>query len=188
MIFLYLFIPLAVILIVSITWTNYKGSPWVPSSMRVVRQMLDLADVQQDELVYDLGCGDGRLVVVAARSYGARGVGIELNPLLWGWCQVLITILGLRERVTIRLGNLFSLDVSDADVVACYLLPATNKKLEEKLIEELRPGTRVVTNTFIFYQTRMAEQDGKARLYIFSPENTQTEFIKRQLIASANED
>lgn len=159
----------------------------MPSSLKVVQQMLQLAHVQPDELVYDLGCGDGRLVVAAARKYGARGVGIELNPLLWIWCQVLITALGLRSRVTIHLGNLFLLDISDADVVACYLLPETNKKLEDKLIRELRPGTRVVTNTFIFYQTRMAEQDGKARLYIFSPENTQVEFIKRQLKATAEE-
>ena len=183
---LFFFIMLILVLIISVSWTTYKGSPWVPSSMRMVGQMLDLAKIEPDEVVYDLGCGDGRLLVSAARKYKARGVGIELNPLLWLWCQILITVLGLRDRVTVRLGNFYSSDLSDADVVACYLLPATNKKLEDKLISELRPGTRVVTNTFIFYQTRMAESDGKARLYIFSPENTQVEFIKAQLKASAD--
>lgn len=178
---------LILVLVISISWTTYKGSPWVPSSRKVVHQMLKLANVQPGELVYDLGCGDGRLVIIAARKYGARGVGVELNPLLWVWCQILITVLGLRDRVKIHLGNLFSLDISAADVVACYLLPETNKKLEDKLIHELRPGTRVVTNTFIFYQTRMADKDGKARLYIFSPENSQVEFIKQQLKASAEE-
>ena len=94
---LYLSLILILILVISVSWTTYKGSPWVPSSRKVLHQMLELADVQPDELVYDLGCGDGRLVVAAARKYGARGIGIELNPLLWIWCQVLITALGLRE-------------------------------------------------------------------------------------------
>jgi len=149
--------------------------------------MLDLADIQPDEWVYDLGCGDGRIAVIAARRYQARVVGIELNPLLWLWCQLVITILGLRKRVKVILGNFFNQDLHGADVITCYLLPQAQKKLEDKLMRELRPGTRVVTNTFIFYQTRMAEQDGKARLYIFSPENTQVEFIKRQLRSSAEE-
>lgn len=85
------------------------------------------------------------------------------------------------------LGNFNKQDLSSADVVACYLLPEAQKKLEDKLMRELRPGTRVVTNTFVFYQTRMADSDGKARLYIFSPENTQIEFIKQQLKATAEE-
>lgn len=173
------------ILVISASWTNYKGAPWVPSSMKVVRQMLDLAKVQPGELVYDLGCGDGRLLITAARHYQARGVGIELDPLRWLLCQLLITIYGVRDRVEIQHGDLFKMDVSNADVVSCYLLPETNKKLEDKLMRELRPGTRVVTNTFIFYKTRLARRDGKAQLYIFSPENTQVEFIKNELKRTA---
>ncbi len=128
---LFFFLLLIFVLIISVSWTTYKGSPWIPSSMRMVGQMLDLANVQPDEVVYDLGCGDGRLVVAAARKYKARGVGIELNPLFWLWCQILITVLGLRGRVTVHLGNFYSSELRDADVVACYLLPETNKKLED---------------------------------------------------------
>jgi predicted RNA methylase len=168
-------------IVISASWTNYKGAPWVPSSMKVVNQMLELADIQPDELVYDLGCGDGRLVIAAARKYQARGIGIELDPLRWLWCQLMIRIYQVQDQVEIQRGDLFKMDLSDADVVACYLLPETNKKLENKLMKELRPGTRVVTNTFIFYQTRLSERNGKALLYIFSPENTQVEFIKDQL-------
>jgi cyclopropane fatty-acyl-phospholipid synthase-like methyltransferase len=156
--------------------------------MKVVRQMLDLARVKPGELVYDLGCGDGRLLITAAREYQAKGVGIELDPLRWLLCQLLITIYGVRDQVEIQQGDLFKMDVSSADVVSCYLLPETNKKLEEKLMRELRPGTRVVTNTFIFYKTRLSERDGKAQLYIFSPENTQVEFIKKELKRSAAEE
>lgn len=186
-IFIVIIISVLLVLIISISWTNYKGSPWVPTSFKMVHKMLDLADIKPDELVYDLGCGDGRIAVIAARKYQARVVGIELNPLLWLWCQIVITILGLRSRIKVVLGNFFKQDLSSADVVACYLLPEAQKKLEDKLMRELRPGTRVVTNTFIFYQTRMAERDGKARLYIFSPENTQVEFIRQQLKATAED-
>lgn len=184
---LFIFILILMALLISISWTTYKGSPWVPTSMKMARKMLELAEIQPDELVYDLGCGDGRIAIMAARMYQARVVGIELNPLLWIWCQMMITILGLRSRVKIILGNFYDRDMSDADVVVCYLLPNTNKKLEYKLIRELDPGTRVISNTFLFYQTRLAKRDGKALLYIFSPENTQVEFIKRQLKSSAEE-
>ncbi len=153
----------------------------------MVHKMLDLAEIQPDELLYDLGCGDGRISVIAARKYKAKVVGIEINPLLWLWCQIVITIFGLRSRVKVILGSFYNQDLSDAEVVACYLLPNTNKKLESKLLRELCPDTRVISNTFLFYQVRLAKRDGKALLYIFSPENTQVEFIKKQLKLSAEE-
>jgi len=186
-VFIVILISVFLVLIISISWANYKGSPWVPTTFKMVHKMLDLAEIQPDELVYELGCGDGRIAVIAARKYQARVVGIELNPFLWLWCQLVITIFGVRSRVKVVLGNFYKQDLHGADVVVCYLLPETNKKLEDKLMQELRPGTRVVTNTFIFYKTRMADRDGKARLYIFSPENTQVEFIKQQLVASAED-
>ncbi len=186
-VFLVIIISVFLILIISISWTNYKGSPWVPTTFKMVHKMLDLAEIQPNELLYDLGCGDGRISVIAARKYKAKVVGIEINPLLWLWCQIVITIFGLRSRVKVILGSFYNQDLSDAEVVACYLLPNTNKKLESKLLRELRPGTRVISNTFLFYQVRLAKRDGKALLYIFSPENTQVEFIKKQLKLSAEE-
>ena len=162
---LYIIISIFLALLISISWTSYKGSPWIPSSFKMAQKMLNLADIQPDEMVYDLGCGDGRIAVIAARKYQARVVGIELNPLLWLWCQLVITILGLRSRVKIVLGNFYKQDLSDADVVVCYLLPNTNKKLEYKLMRELCSGTRVVSNTFLFYQTRL-EKKGRQSLAI----------------------
>jgi len=185
MVILFIFIAVLLSMLISISWTTYKGSPWVPTSFKMANKMLDLAEIQPDELVYDLGCGDGRIAVIAARKYQARVVGIELNPLLWFWCQTVITVLGLRSRVKVVLGNFYKQDLSDADVLVCYLLPKTNRLLEDKLLRELQPGTRVVSNTFLFYQTIMAKRDGKALLYIFSPENSQVEYIKSQLKASA---
>jgi SAM-dependent methyltransferase len=187
-VFIAILVTVLLVLIISLSWSNYKGSPWVPTRFKMVHKMLDLAEIQPDELVYELGCGDGRIALIAARKYQARVVGIELNPFLWLWCQLVITIFGLRSRVKVVLGNFYKQDLRDADVVVCYLLPKTNKELEGKLLQELRPGTRVVSNTFLFYQVRLSKRDGKALLYIFSPEHTQVEFIKNQLKSSARKE
>jgi cyclopropane fatty-acyl-phospholipid synthase-like methyltransferase len=176
-----------ILLIISVTWTTFRGALWVPSSREVVHKMLLLAEVKPDELVYDPGCGDGRVIIRAARHFQARGVGIELDLLRYLWCQLAVTMLGLRGQVQIIYGDLYKVDLSQADVVVCYLLPNALKKLEAKLLRELKPGTRVVSNTFMFPGMQPAKQDGKIRLYIFSPENTLVQSIKRQLEASARQ-
>jgi len=177
-------IILVVLLAISLVWTHPRGAPWVPSSLSTVHQMLDLAEVKPDEMVYDLGCGDGRILVIAALKYRARAVGIELDPLRWTWCQFLITILGLRDKVRILYGDFFKHDLSQAEIVTCYLLPDTNKNLQAKLLQELQPGTRVVSNTFLFPGLIETSQKGKTRLYIFSPEHTTAAYIKNQLLHS----
>jgi SAM-dependent methyltransferase len=165
-------------------WTSFIGAPWVPSTMNTVQKMLALADLKEGELLYDLGCGDGRTVITAARKYGVQAVGIEIDPIRYLWCLFLISILGLRDQIQIHFGDFFSHDLSKADVVTCYLLPDTNKRLEDKLLRELKPGTRVVSNTYLFQKVIQADKNGDARLYIFSPENTIRESIKKQLIES----
>lgn len=155
--------------IVSIVWTHFWGAPWVPTSRAVVHNMLTLADVNPGDVVYDLGCGDGRMIVTAARRFGAMAVGIEIDPLRYIWCQLLITVLGLRKRVRVVFGDFFSQDLSDADVLTCYLLQDTNQKLAVKLLAELQPGTRVVSNTFTFVGVDPVREQGPARLYVFHP-------------------
>lgn len=161
---------LGLILAVSVTWTNARGAPWWPTSMKTVHKMLRLAEVGPEDVVYDLGCGDGRTLLIAARRFGARAVGIELDPLRYLWCQMLITVLGLRSRVEIVRGDFFNQDLSDADVVTCYLLQGTNAKLMTKFSRELRPGARVVSNTFTFPGLQPVREDGRARLYLFRSE------------------
>ena len=178
-------LAILLILILSVVWTHPYGGPWIPSSRKAVRQMLDLAEIKPDEQVYDLGCGDGRIIITAAKKYQARAVGIEIDPIRWLWCQFLITIFGLRGQVRIIFGDLFQQDLSEADVVVCYLLPETTKKLQGKLLKELQPNTRVVSNTFIFPGIREVGKSGKARLYRFSEENTMAAYIKEQLENSA---
>jgi SAM-dependent methyltransferase len=157
---------LVVIAVVSISWTYFRGAQWVPTTMGTVNRMLALAEVGSDDLVYDLGCGDGRIIVTAARRYGARAVGIEIDPLRYLWCQLLITVLGLRGQVKVVFGDFFGKDLSPADVVTCYLIQITNEKLEAKLMKDLRPGTRVVSNYFTFPGLMQVRESGDAKLYL----------------------
>src|SRR5690606_18356742 len=116
--------------------------------MPVVRRMLELARVQPGELLYDLGCGDGRIVVEAAMAYGARGVGIDLDPARVAEAKDNARRAGVDDRVEIRQGDLFETDLSPADVVTLYLLPEVNLRLRPVLWRDLRVGARVVSHDF----------------------------------------
>ena len=160
---------LALILVISIIWPGLRGAPWVPTSLSRIRKMLELAEVGPDDVVYELGCGDGRLIVTAARRYGARAVGIEIDPLRYAWCQALITVLGLRDRVRVVYGDFFAQDLSEATVVTCYLLDSTNRKLQKKLLSELAPGTRIVSHMFAFPELHLLHYDNQDQLYLYRP-------------------
>ena len=160
-----------IVLVISIIWTNSRGAPCVPTPMSMVHEMLTMAEVGPDDLIYDLGCGDGRIIITAARRYGARAVGIELDPLRFLWCQMLITVLGLRGRVRIVYGDFFKQDLSAASVVTCYLLRVTNKKLEGKFKSELSPETRVVSNYFTFPGLQLVSEDQEEKLYLYNLRN-----------------
>jgi hypothetical protein len=120
---------------------------FVPSPPEVVEKMLEMARVTADDVVYDLGCGDGRVVVAAARKYRARGVGVELDPTLVARARDEARRQGVEGRVAIREGDLFAADFGDATVVALYLLPRLNARLLPRL-KTLRPGTRIVSHAF----------------------------------------
>ena len=162
----YLDILPLILIVVTLYWTRLVGGPWVPSSIHVVNQMMEIAEVGPDDVVYDLGCGDGRIVLAAAMRYHARAVGIEIDPLRYIWCQFLITILFQRKRIRIIFGNFFNKDLSEADVVVCYLMPDALTKLEKKFRQELQSETRVVTNKYVFPTLDMVREDGNAKLYM----------------------
>jgi len=163
---LLIIIPVLIIAI-SIIWTNLVGAPWLPSSMKVVNKMLKMAEVGPGDMVYDLGRGDGRMIITAARHFGARGVGIEIDPLRYIWCRILLSILRLHGRVRVVYGDFFTQDLGEADVVTCYLLQSTNNKLESKLKEELKPGARVVSNSFTFPGMHLIRYDQGSNLYLY---------------------
>ncbi len=122
--------------------------PYISTPQPVVDAMLRLASVRRDDVVYDLGCGDGRIVISAARDFGARGVGIDLDPRRIEDANAAARSAGVSGRVRFAVQNLFSTDFSEATVVMLYLLPELNAKLLPKIRSELRPGARVVSHQF----------------------------------------
>ena len=160
-----MFIIIIVVLLISLP--HLKGAPWIPSRMKKVREMLSLAEVKPGEVVYDLGCGDGRIIVTAVRKFQAKAVGIEINLVLYLWCQLLIFVLGLRKRIKLIYGNFFKEDLSNADIVICYLLQDTNDKLEEKLITELKPSAKIISNSFLFHNLRVISEDSEKGIFIY---------------------
>ena len=122
--------------------------PYVPTPQDVVDRMLALAKVGKDDVVYDLGCGDGRIVVTAASRYGARGVGIDINPVRIGEAKANAKKAKVDGRVDLRVANLFDTDMSAATVVTLYLLPDVNVRLRPQLWRQLRVGSRVVSHAF----------------------------------------
>jgi SAM-dependent methyltransferase len=122
--------------------------PYVPTPQVVVDEMLRLANVGPDDFVIDLGCGDGRIPVTAAAYFGARALGIDIDPGRIAESHANAKAAGVTGRVEFRQGNLFDLDISKASVVTMYLLPDINEKLRPRLFQMLRPGTRVVSHDF----------------------------------------
>jgi predicted RNA methylase len=121
---------------------------FAPTAPVVVDAMLALARVNANDVVYDLGSGDGRIVIMAAKKYGARGVGVELDPKLVSLSRQAALESGVADKVTFIEGDLFTQDISQATVVTMYLWPGVNKRLEMKLRRELRPGSRIVSSAF----------------------------------------
>jgi SAM-dependent methyltransferase len=121
---------------------------YVPTPENVVEEMLKLANVKKGDVVYDLGCGDGRTVITAVKDFGARGVGIDINPERIKESRENAKAAGVADRVTFRLGDLFEADIKEATVVTLYLLPSLNVKLRPKLWKDLKPGTRIVSHDF----------------------------------------
>ena len=162
-----LVVTLFVFLLATI-WADSKGAPYLPTKRKKIRRMLELAQVKPGDTIYDLGCGDGRVLIMAARKYGAFGVGVEIHPFRYIWCQIKITILGLRRKIKIKFGDLFNHDIHDADVVFCYLLQSTNNQLEWKLHKELSHRARVVSNTFMFHTLPLIQVDKESEMYLYS--------------------
>jgi cyclopropane fatty-acyl-phospholipid synthase-like methyltransferase len=121
---------------------------YVPTPQPVVDAMLAMAKVTDKDVVYDLGCGDGRIPITAATKYGARGVGIDIDPKRIEEANQNAKAAGAVDKVTFRLADLFESDIRDATVVTLYLLPSLNVRLMPKLQKELKPGTRVVSHSF----------------------------------------
>ena len=125
-------------------------TPYIPSTQLNVDEMLRLAQVRPDDVVYDLGSGDGRIVITAAKEWGARGVGIEIDGKLVAQSRESAKREGVAGRVSFREGDVFKAELSDATVVTMYLLTSLVERLQPKLVRELKPGTRIVAHDYGF--------------------------------------
>jgi len=123
-------------------------APYVPTPDDVVDRMLQLAEVGKNDVVYDLGCGDGRIVIAAAKKYGARGVGVDIDPQRIEESQANAKKAGVEHLVSFELQDAMKADVSSATVVTLYLLSTSNLKLRPMLTKQLKPGARIVSHQF----------------------------------------
>src|ERR1051326_4437064 len=122
--------------------------PYAPTTEAAVKAMLKLAGVTKNDIVYDLGCGDGRIVITAAKEYGAHGVAIDINPVRLNDANENAKKAGVTDLVRFEENDLFQADIHEATVVTLFLLSDVNMRLRPKLLQDLKPGTRVVSNTF----------------------------------------
>ena len=118
-------------------------APFVPMPWHVVDRIIEVAEVSEEDVVYDLGSGDGRILLRAAKSRGAHGVGYEIDPALVEEARSAISAAGVQDKVEVREGDFFDADLSPATVVTLFLITSAQRQLRPKLLEELRPGTRV---------------------------------------------
>lgn len=133
-----------------LNWQSFKGYdvPYVPTPVEVVDEMLRLAGLKAGDVLYDLGCGDGRIVIAAAKRYGVRAVGVDIDPLRIQESQANAAAAGLAAKVRFLQQDLFETDFRDATVITMYLLTSVNMRLRPKLLAELKPGTRLVSHSF----------------------------------------
>ena len=144
--------------------------PYVPTPLPVVDAMLDLAKVNKSDVVYDLGCGDGRIVVRAATRFGCHGVGVDLNPERVREAKANASRANVTELTRFEVGDVFEFDFSAASVVTMYLLPSVNLKLRPRLLKELKPGTRVVSHDFHMgdWVAETTREVGRSRIYLWT--------------------
>ena len=148
---LVLFIVIFIIILFvlgSAAWAGFSAASWIPMPETDIKRVLDLADIQPDEVVYDLGCGDGRILEKAAEDYQAIVVGIEISFLPYLFSKIRILFSGLSKRATIIYGDFYKKDLSKADAVVCFLTPKAMKKLGHKFKKELKPKTKIVSYVF----------------------------------------
>jgi len=144
-------------------------SPWAPwwrTDSETAAAICKLAKVNKKDIIYDLGCGDAEVLLLAAKEYGAKGVGIEIDTLRLITAKIRVLKNRLRKQVKIKSGNFFKQDLSKATIVNVYLVPKTLEKLKPKFLKELNPGTKIVSYRYETSFKKVAE-DKKRKLFLY---------------------
>ena len=153
--------------VVWIAWSGVVGAPWLPTPKKRVRSMLEFAKVTSDDILYDLGSGDGRIIIMAAKEFGAQSIGIEVDPLRLWWSRRSIRRHNLSQKVEVIRANFFKVSVEDATIVTLYQGYKINKKIRDKLASELKPGARVVSYRFILEGWTPSETNEEESIYLY---------------------
>jgi cyclopropane fatty-acyl-phospholipid synthase-like methyltransferase len=154
------------LVIVWLGWSQFIGAGWSPTPRDVVERMLEFAKPTDSDILYDLGSGDGRIVIMAAKKYGAKAVGVEVDPLRVWLSRLLVRVNGVEDKVRIVKMNIFDVDLSPATIVSMFLTQKTNQRLKPRLLE-LKTGTRVVTHTWTFSDWSPKQEDLRLKAYLF---------------------
>lgn len=146
-------------------YTRFLGAEYYPTTRRKMQKMLEYASLKKSDVVYDLGCGDGRLVIASARKC-RKALGIEIDPLRFLISLFKVKLLGIKNAKII-FGDLFKQNLNDADVVLLFLHRRIDDRLQKKFIQELKKGTRVVSHYWIFHGWKPVKKDEKLRIYFY---------------------
>lgn len=144
------------------------GATWFPSERAVVKKMVDMANVKSGDIVYDLGSGDGRILIETyRRKKGVKLIGVEISPFAIMVSKLLLHILGLKDKIEIRRQNIFDTNLKDADVIFVFLSQRANNRLEKKFKKELKRGTRIVSHLWKFKNIKLVKADKKLKVYLY---------------------
>lgn len=155
------------LIIIWIMWSAVIGAGFEPTSKNLVTKMLKMAEIGPNDVLYDLGSGDGRIVIEAVKNYGASAVGIEADPIRVLWSRIFLFFNGIQDKSKIKWGNFFKEDIIEATAVTLFLGGKTNQKLKEKLAKELKPGTVVVSYIWTFNGWTPIEVNYRDRIYLY---------------------
>ncbi len=177
--FIILIVALVVVIVVFVgSLELFYGVPFVPTPMATVKWSIELAEFKPSETLYDLGSGDGRVIISAAREFGGRAVGIEHNRFLARNVRKTIGKMGLHDRVEVVRGDFFAVDLRKADVVFMYLPQEVNAKLRPKLESELKPRARVVAYKYEVAGWKPAKVDRSNRIYVYQMHVTPEKIVE----------
>lgn len=154
--------------LLSMVWPpDSPWSPWWRTNGKVAKTIVKTAGISKDDYLIDLGCGDGVVLVTAATVKGAKGYGVEIDPSRVFLAKLRAFVRGVSDKVTIHRGDLFATSIGDATVVIVYLIPKTLKRLEDKFLKELKPGTRVVSYIYPIPYLPEVARDEKEQVYVY---------------------
>jgi SAM-dependent methyltransferase len=162
-----LLLGLMILIIIPTVMSMINGAPYVPTPFKRAEQMVKLAKLKKGDRVYDLGCGDGRFVYIAANQYGAKATGFELSPIVY--LLAVVRKLLWKSKAKIKFANFKTQNISDADVIFCYLLPDTLRNIQKNLDLKIKPGTKIVSYAFKIPDWKLIQTEEKVKDKNYAP-------------------